>query len=98
MRKLIEKAKKMVTRVVTAVREKVDGIKAAATEKARIKAAQTIILLESVRAENFVDSGVKILIAVVIGALLLAGLYALFGDTILPTLTEKVEDMFNFKG
>ena len=44
------------------------------------------------------DSGVKILIAVVIGALLLAGLYALFGDVIMPTVTKKVQDLFNFKG
>ena len=36
--------------------------------------------------------------AVVIGALLLGGLYALFGDTIMPTVTQKVKDMFNFKG
>ena len=33
------------------------------------------------KAEGYVDSGVKILIAVVIGALLLAGLYALFNST-----------------
>ena len=44
------------------------------------------------------SAGVEGNIAVVIGALLLGGLYALFGDTILPTLTEKVEDMFNFAG
>ncbi|MDR2773462.1 MAG: DUF6133 family protein [Tannerella sp.] len=50
------------------------------------------------KGENYVDSGLKILIAVVIGALLLAGLYALFGDTILPTLTRKVTEMFNFRG
>lgn len=56
------------------------------------------VTLCSVRGENYVDSGVKILIAVVIGALLLGGLYALFGDTILPTVTEKVEEMFEFKG
>ncbi len=55
-------------------------------------------LMCSTKGENFVDSGIKILIAVVIGALLLGGLYALFGDTILPTLTEKVEEMFNFAG
>lgn len=48
------------------------------------------------KAEGFVDSGVKILIAVVIGALLLAGLYALFGDTIMPTLKTKVEGLFNY--
>ncbi len=55
-------------------------------------------MLAATRGENFVDSGIKILIAVVIGALLLAGLYALFGDTILPTVTQKVKDMFAFKG
>lgn len=66
--------------------------------KAAIKAMQAKELLKSRKGENFVDSGIKILIAVVIGALLLGGLYALFGDTILPTLTEKVEEMFNFGG
>ena len=63
-----------------------------------LKALQAKEIRRSTRGENFVDSGIKILIAVVIGALLLGGLYALFGDTILPTLTEKVEDMFNFAG
>lgn len=42
--------------------------------------------------------GIKILIAVVIGALLLAGLYALFGNTILPTVTQRIKDMFNYAG
>ena len=41
---------------------------------------------------------VKILIAVVLGALLLAGLYTLFGDTVLPTLTRRIEDMFDYAG
>ncbi len=66
--------------------------------KAQAKMIQVAILLTARRGENFVDSGIKILIAVVIGALLLAGLYALFGDTIMPTVTEKVNDMFDFKG
>ena len=67
-------------------------------KKAQAKMIQVAILLTAMRGENFVDSGVKILIAVVIGALLLGGLYALFGDTIMPTVTQKVKDMFNFKG
>ena len=54
--------------------------------------------LASKKAEGFVDSGVKILIAVVIGALVLAGLYLLFSDTILPTLTEKIKDLFDYAG
>ncbi len=41
--------------------------------------------------------GVKILIAVVIGALLLAGLYALFNSTIMPTVTSKITALFNYK-
>ena len=59
-------------------------------------AVQTAIVTK--KAEGYVDSGVKILIAVVIGALLLAGLYALFGKTILPTLTQRIKDMFNYAG
>lgn len=55
-------------------------------------------VLSSNSGEGFVDTAVKILISIVIGALLLAGLYTLFGDTILPTLTERINDMFNYEG
>ena len=48
--------------------------------------------------EGYIDTAIKILIAVVLGALLLAGLYTLFGDTVLPTVTERVEEMFDYKG
>ena len=50
------------------------------------------------KAEGYVDSGVKILIAVVIGALLLGGLYALFNTTIMPTVTTKITELFNYAG
>ena len=64
----------------------------------RTRVAMSRMVLANARGENYVDSGVKILIAVVIGALLLAGLYSLFGDTIMPTVTQRVQDMFDFKG
>lgn len=48
--------------------------------------------------EGFVDTALKILISVVVGALLLAGLYTLFSGTILPTLTQKVTSLFNYQG
>ena len=48
--------------------------------------------------EGFVDTALKILISVVVGALLLAGLYMLFNDTILPTLTQRIKDLFDYKG
>ncbi|MBN4069953.1 MAG: hypothetical protein COA82_12075 [Alkaliphilus sp.] len=48
------------------------------------------------RGEGFVDSAVKILIGVVIGALLLTGLFTLFSDIVLVQLTQRITSMFNF--
>lgn len=61
----------------------------------RVRAAT---LMREKKGENYVDTAVKILIAVVLGALLLAGLYALFGDVVMPTLTQRVQEMFNYAG
>ncbi|MBQ8408425.1 MAG: hypothetical protein IJY39_06120 [Clostridia bacterium] len=59
---------------------------------------RTQTAIANTRGEGYVDSGVKILIAVVIGALLLSGLYALFNTTIMPTVTSKITELFNFAG
>ena len=59
---------------------------------------RAIVAVSNAKAEGYVDSGVKILIAVVIGALLLSLLYGLFNTTIMPTVTKKIADLFNFKG
>ena len=67
-------------------------------DKANELAVRAKTAVANVKAEGYVDSGVKILIAVVIGALLLAGLYALFNNTIMPTVTQKVQDLFNYHG
>lgn len=77
--------------VKAVVCRKITNVRAAACRLA----VRSNVMLAATRGENFVDSGIKILIAVVIGALLLGGLYALFGDTIMPTVTQKVTDMFN---
>lgn len=53
---------------------------------------------KSKRGEGYVDTGVKVLMAVVIGALVLGGLYALFKSIILPTMNTKITEMFNFTG
>ena len=63
--------------------------------EAKIK-AKVIKLLIGIRAEAYVDTGVKILIAGVVGALLLGGLYALFNTTIMPTVTQKIQELFNY--
>ena len=67
-------------------------------EKFNSICARSAVAVMNRKAEGYVDSGVKILIAVVIGALLLTLLYALFNNTIMPTVTQKVQGMFNFKG
>ena len=86
--------KKFFKKIADTVCSAVDHVKSAVTE--------TVVRAESAvandRGEGYVDSGVKILIAVVIGALLLSGLYALFNTTIMPTVTTKITELFNFKG
>ena len=59
---------------------------------------RTQMALSNQQAEGYVASGVKILIAVVIGALLLSLLYALFNSTIMPTVTSKITELFSFSG
>ena len=54
--------------------------------------------IESTSGEGYIDTGVKIIIGVVIGGVILAGLYALFNTTIIPTLTTKIGQMFNYAG
>lgn len=81
--------------IATGVANKVKGFVSA---KETEMAAKAHAVLDGAVAEAYVDTGVKILIAVVIGALLLTLLYVLFNDTIMPTVTEKVEGLFNYAG
>jgi hypothetical protein len=54
--------------------------------------------IESTSGEGYIDTGVKIIIGVVIGGVILAGLYLLFNSTIMPTLSTKIGEMFNYGG
>ncbi|KXL53571.1 MAG: hypothetical protein KID00_00725 [Clostridium argentinense] len=62
------------------------------------KAVAVKVAVSNTRGEGYIDTAVKILIAVVLGALLLAGLYALFGEVVMPTLEERINEMFNYAG
>jgi hypothetical protein len=90
--------KKFINRIVSKVR------KAAATIAVKVQTALIAVKTFNRRAlvgtagETYIDTGVKILIAVVIGALVLAGLYAVFGDVVMPTLEERIRDMFDYAG
>ena len=74
-------------KIITTIQNKLSAI-----------ATRTKIALANTRGEGYVDTGVKILIAVVIGALLLAGLYTLFNTTIMPTVPAKVTELFSYNG
>lgn len=75
--------------------------------KKMMKRVNEVVLKQAIKAklavsnnkgEGYIDTAVKILIAVVLGALLLAGLYALFGDVVMPTLVQRIRNMFNYAG
>ena len=86
--------KRFFQKLANAFRSAVETVKTVLTRKV----TQTKVALASAVGEGYVDSGVKIIIAVVVGGVLLAGLYALFKTTILPTLNTKITEMFGYAG
>ena len=68
------------------------------SDKARSIAIKAKTVIENTTAEGYVDTGVKIIIGVVVGAVILAGMYALFNGVILPRLNTEIQNMFNYKG
>ncbi len=69
---------------VNSVKTKVSS----ATERARS-------VLVNDRGDFYISDGVKIIIAVVLGALLLAALTAIFNDTVIPRITQEIEGLFS---
>ena len=67
-------------------------------KKATAVAIKAQTTLDNVKGEGYIDTGVKIIIGVVVGAVILGGLYALFDGVVLPTLETNIEDMFDFEG
>ncbi len=88
---MFKKIKSGISKVCSKVKSAFTTAECAVTAKAHE-------VLDGTVAEAYVDTGVKILIAVVIGALLLGGLYTLFNTTIMPTVTTKITELFNYKG
>ena len=46
--------------------------------------------------EGSIDTGVKIIIGIVIGALILGGLYSLFATVILPKMNDEVDNLMDY--
>ena len=92
MKKVISSIKRKATGAVATIKRTVCGF-AASIAVTRMKRA-----FACSRGEGFVDTAVKILISIVVGALILTALFLLFGDVVMPTLTQRIRDMFNFTG
>ena len=56
--------------------------------------AKVKLMLENKRADGYIDTAVKMIIAVVIGGLLLGGLYQLFNGVVLTGMADRIQDMF----
>ena len=54
--------------------------------------------VKSKRGEMFIGIGIKILIAVVLGALMMGGLFTLTRDNVMATTQSKVESLFDYSG
>jgi type II secretory pathway component PulJ len=65
-----------------------------AKQKARELADRTAEALTDRTGQGTLD----VLISIVLGALILAGLYLIVDDTVLPTITQRIKDMFNYGG
>ncbi|MBP5270827.1 MAG: hypothetical protein ILO42_07720 [Clostridia bacterium] len=68
----------------------------AAAERINSRISRREQLASDERAEAYIGEAVKILIAVVIGALLLTLAYALMKDTVFPAVAAKITDLFNY--
>ena len=66
--------------------------------KAKSLAVSAKTTLANAKSEGYIDTGVKIIIGVVVGAVVLGGLYALFNTVIIPRLNTEILEMFNYAG
>ena len=69
-----------------------------AQNKANEMAVKAKTTLDNARAEGYIDTGVKIIIGVVVRSVILGGLYALFNGVVLPTLETRIDGMFDYAG
>lgn len=69
---------------------------AAYSVKAGLNKAKTVLSNQS--GQGALDTAINVLIAIVLGALILGGLYLILNATVLPTITDRIRDMFNYHG
>ena len=63
--------------------------------KATAVTAKAKNALANQRGDFYISDAVKVIIAVVLGALLLAAITAIFNDTILPRIITEIQGLFS---
>ena len=66
--------------------------------KLKEKIVKAVAVITNKRGEGYVDLAVQVLISIVLGGLILGALYALFSSTVIPSMVQKIQEMFNYKG
>ena len=69
-----------------------------AKQKAGELTDRTRSALKNREGQGTLDVAITVLISIVLGALILAGLYLIVNSTVLPTITQRIKDMFNYGG
>ena len=69
-----------------------------AKEKARGLCARARDAVCNREGQGTLDVAITVLISIVLGALILAGLYLIVNGTVLPSITQRIKEMFNYKG
>ena len=90
--------KKFINKIAHTAKSAVTRVKTAAANSMSAVHAFNRRAVCSNAGEGYIDTAVKVLIAVVLGALVLAGLYAILNDTVMPTVTQKITEMFSYNG
>jgi len=70
-----------------------NAMKAKATEVCE----RAKVSLSNNEGQGALDVAITVLISIVLGALILAGLYLIINGTVLPTITQKIKEMFNYQ-
>lgn len=65
------------------------------TAKAATALNRSRAVLLSEDGDFYISDGEKIIIAVVLGALLLAALTGIFNDTVIPRITQEIQGLFS---
>lgn len=83
---------------IALARKKVTSMIFAAKFKAAEIANRTEVVFTDRKGQGALDTAIQVLVSVVLGALILAGLYLILNATVLPNIKQRITDMFNYKG